>query len=46
MEGEITSRPEAGVPQGGVVSPILSNLYLHNGVPQYTEQCCFELEKS
>jgi len=27
--------PEAGVPQGGVVSPILSNLYLHEVLDQW-----------
>ncbi len=29
MEEGVVSHPERGVPQGGVVSPLLSNLYLH-----------------
>ena len=29
MESGEVSRPERGTPQGGVVSPLLSNLYLH-----------------
>lgn len=27
--GKKTTHPEAGVPQGGVISPLLSNVYLH-----------------
>ena len=30
-DGELT-RPEGGTPQGGVVSPILANVYLHDAV--------------
>ncbi len=29
MEGELFARTEAGVPQGGVISPLLANIYLN-----------------
>jgi RNA-directed DNA polymerase len=29
MEGQLFQRTELGVPQGGILSPLLSNLYLH-----------------
>lgn len=29
MEGAMLSHPESGSPQGGVVSPLLANIYLH-----------------
>ena len=29
--------PEAGTPQGGVVSPILANIYLHHGLDLWFE---------
>ena len=35
--------PDAGTPQGGVVSPILSNVFLHHGAPGQT--WCFQRVK-
>ena len=29
MEGLVLSHPEAGTPQGGVISPLLANIFLH-----------------
>ena len=37
MESGEVSHPERGTPQGGVVSPILSNLYLHEVLDQWFE---------
>jgi len=38
MEEGVVSHPERGVPQGGVVSPLLSNLYLHEVLDVWFEQ--------
>ena len=38
MEDERLYYPDAGTPQGGVVSPLLSNLYLHEVLDSWWEQ--------
>jgi len=38
MEDGATSYPEAGSPQGGVVSPILANVYLHEVLDAWFER--------
>ncbi len=38
MESGTVQYPLAGTPQGGVVSPLLSNLYLHEVLDQWFEQ--------
>ena len=38
MEDGVHSHPELGVPQGGVISPLLSNLYLHEVLDLWFEQ--------
>src|SRR3989304_5511878 len=38
MEEGITWYPEQGTPQGGVVSPLLSNIFLHEVLDTWFEQ--------
>jgi hypothetical protein len=38
MEGTRVTDPEAGTPQGGVVSPILSNVFLHEVLDEWFER--------
>jgi RNA-directed DNA polymerase len=35
MEGVALSHPEAGTPQGGVISPLLANIYLHEVLDEW-----------
>jgi group II intron reverse transcriptase/maturase len=35
LEGEELSHPDAGTPQGGVVSPCLANVYLHDALDSW-----------
>jgi RNA-directed DNA polymerase len=35
MEGMVLSHPEAGTPQGGVISPLLANIYLHEVLDEW-----------
>jgi RNA-directed DNA polymerase len=37
MEEDVVHRPERGTPQGGVISPMLSNLYLHEVLDKWFE---------
>ena len=37
MEDGVVSRSEAGTPQGGVISPLLANVYLHEVVDKWFE---------
>ena len=38
MEGKVVHFPDQGTPQGGVVSPLLSNIYLHEVLDSWFEQ--------
>jgi group II intron reverse transcriptase/maturase len=38
LEGEELSHPDAGTPQGGVVSPCLANVYLHDALDTWFEK--------
>jgi RNA-directed DNA polymerase len=38
MEGNELSHPDAGTPQGGVVSPMISNVYLHDALDKWFER--------
>jgi RNA-directed DNA polymerase len=38
LEGETLSYPDEGSPQGGVVSPLLANIYLHEVLDKWFEQ--------
>lgn len=38
MEGTQVSHPDAGTPQGGVVSPLLANIYLHEVIDRWFER--------
>jgi RNA-directed DNA polymerase len=35
MEGDALSHPEVGTPQGGVISPLLANIYLHEVLDEW-----------
>lgn len=35
MKGAVLSHPEAGTPQGGVISPLLANVYLHEVLDEW-----------
>ena len=37
MEGQVLSYPELGTPQGGVISPLISNIYLHEVLDTWFE---------
>jgi group II intron reverse transcriptase/maturase len=38
LEDGAVSRPEAGTPQGGVISPLLANIYLHTVLDEWFER--------
>src|SRR5690606_640168 len=35
LEGGVVHHPEAGSPQGGVISPLLANIYLHEVIDKW-----------
>ena len=38
LEDGSLSHPEAGTPQGGVISPLLANIYLHEVLDAWFER--------
>jgi retron-type reverse transcriptase len=41
MEEDVVYHPLHGTPQGGVISPLLANIYLHEVVDRwFDEHCC------
>ena len=38
MEEDVLTHPETGVPQGGVISPVLANLFLHHVLDEWFER--------
>jgi group II intron reverse transcriptase/maturase len=38
LEGAVLSHPDAGTPQGGVISPLLANVYLHEVLDLWFER--------
>lgn len=38
LEGGLTFHPTEGTPQGGVISPLLANIYLHEVLDQWVER--------
>jgi len=37
LEGLVLSHPDAGTPQGGVISPLLANVFLHDVIDEWFE---------